>query len=410
MPQEMQETFLSNIADNLLADMFEGTGSSSSNVITATDEDPSTKDETKPEPAKIVKDRSFSNPTEEISTEELIGDILKEDPTKTVEEKEPAKETKPTKPSKRESGLGFNIEDFYADDLLLPLEDETDPEKNVEIKDIASFKELIKINKKAAVEQAKEEALKTYKENLPKPAQVLLEYAEKGGEEFGTLIKYLSQDQKQKELNLENAEDQKEIIRNYYASQEWTDDEINDEIEDLLDAGTEKLKDRAARLKPKLDVMNQKQIQAELEKAKELDVRREEARQFYVKNVTDSLSKGKLGSLPITKDEQADIFRALVEEKYNSFGGVTNRLGALLDKIQYVEPNYELLGKVVLMLSDPEAYDKKVLDRVKQEVTAETVKKLKSQQGLKKGGSSLEDKGTSSRLPKLNSGFQNPFV
>jgi hypothetical protein len=407
MSQDMQETFLSTLADDLAASLFDGAGSSS-NVITPTDTDPSKEEAGTPDPAKVaVKHKSFSNPVDDVSTDELIGDLLKDDDkvesTPAVEATAQQLPPKATKKDKKNTELGFDIGDLYKEGLISPYEDEA-PITNVD-----EFKALLKANREELVEETKEEALKLYKDSLPEQAKILLEYAEKGGEEFSRLIKYLNQDQTVKEINLESPEDQKEIIRQYYASQEWTPEEIRDEIEDLLDSGEEKLKERASRLKPKLDAMNQKQIEAQLKEADMLEQRRQEAREFYVSNVVDTLKKGKLGSLPITKDEQADIYKALIEERYNSLSGTTNRLGALLDEIQYIKPNYELLGKVMLMLSDPEGYDKKILDRVKQEVTADTVKKLKSQQGLKKTGAGLETRGSGNKLPRLNSNFKNPF-
>jgi hypothetical protein len=404
---DILDTHLSTIADNLVESLFEDTGSSS-NVIVPVSQDGA---EPVKEPKTALKEKAITNPVDdEIDTAELIGDLLKENPTNEPAATPDTKtEVKPTKKEKVKPALGFNVEDLYDEDLLSPFADPEDPEKYAPVDDINALKELIKANKKEAVETAREDALKDYKDSLPEAAKVLLEYAEKGGENFGALIKYLSQDQKQKEITLENLDGCKEVIREYYSSQDWSEEEIQDEIEDLLDSGEDRVKERATRLKPKLDAMNQKRIEAELKQAEELSERKEQARQFYVQNVVETLKKGKLGSLPITKDEQADIFKGLIEEKYNSLGGVTNRLGALLDKIQYIEPNYEVLGKVMLLLTDPEGYEKKIIDRVKQEVTADTVKKLKTVQGIRKTGSPAPQDSSNKPL-KLNSGFRNPFL
>ncbi len=85
----------------------------------------------------------------------------------------------------------------------------------------------------------------------------------------------------------------------------------------------------------------------------------------------------------------------------------TNSLGALLNKIQFQEPNFELLAEVQMLLTNREEYHKKIKDAVTAEVTSNQVRKIKSEQGLKASGSEIQQ-AKKSGLRRLGS-ISNPF-
>ena len=394
MSEQFDETFLSSLADDVVSDLF---SSNDSVIVPEVIEEP-TDDNLGNEPKPVdLKTSKINNPVEGLNTDDLLSDVLED-----VKAKKPTPVSTGNEPVMVSNSLGFDVNDLYTDGTLLPFDGED------QVNTVEDLKALIKANKDEEVKTAKEQALTSYKESLPEAARLLLKYAENGGDEFSSIVKYLGASERQKDLNPDNVDDQREIVRQYYLEQEWSEEDIQDELDDLEDTGPDKLKDRALKLKPKVDAYKQKKIDAEIAKAEELETKRAQARETYVKSLTDTLSAGKLGGLEISKVEQKDIYNALISERYNSINGPTNRLGALLDKIQYIEPNFELLSKVVMYLSDEQGFEKKIAEKLKQEVTVDTVKKLKTQQGLKR--TTTPQHGSHGRSgPNLTQAFKNPF-
>jgi hypothetical protein len=402
MSEQFDETFLTSLTDDVVSDLF----SSGNNVIIPAGDDPiepqgagGNPNDDEDDPVKLDLTKSkITNPSTTLVTDDLLEDVIKS----TSKPQKPTKST-PDDPGKGSTtDLGFDMQELYDEGLLLPFDEDS------EISNVEDLKALIKANKEESLKQARETALTEYKESLPEAAKLLLKYAENGGDEFSSIVKYLGANERQKELDLENEADQKEIIRQYYIEQDWSEDDIEDELNDLEDDGPEKLKDRATKFKPKVDAFKQKKIDAEIKKAEELESKRKVARETYVKSVTDTLSTGKLGGISLNKTEQKDVYDALITERYNSISGPTNRLGALLDKIQYIEPNFELLAKVTMYLSDEKGFEAKIAEKLKQDITVDTVKKLKTAQGLKRTASPSNHGGSRSN-PNLTQAFKNPF-
>lgn len=404
MNSKAQETVLSNLTDNLVDSFFDSGASSSNVLLPGSDEPPKTTDDT---PAKANLDKQIVNPTKDsFTTDELIGDLLANpaDIDVDLDVEPPADKKGPGRPKKVEEAE-FDFNSLISDDVLLPFENDE------AIKTVEDLKELIKANKAEERRKGQETALKSYKETLPESINMILDYAENGGQDFDNFLKALGQVRQVTDLSVDKPADQKEIIRQYYSLHDWSPEDIEDQIETLIDLGEEKLKSAASKLKPKLDQHQQEMVQSQLDEAKRLKERQEQAQRAYVNNLTTTLKKGTIGDMKLTKEEQKDLYSALVEERYQGVdGSTTNRLGALLDKIQFLEPNYELLAETMMLLTDPKAYKAKIREEVKKEVTADTVKKIKSEQGLAKTGSNVEPPSTSSRLKRLDTNFKNPFA
>lgn len=392
MAEQVQETVLTSITDNLADSFFEG-AASSNNVITPEPTKESTPAEPTPTPAPN-KIGGIGQPFGSVTADDLIGDLLDKPVDEIVDQVIPQKPTKEEAAPVDNSDFSFLVDDG----VLAGFEDDTPVKSKKDLVD------LIKGNKEYWTTEAKEAALKELSDSLPEEVKFVLDYAKKGGDDFKSVFKILSQSEEIKAYDLEKAEDQRAIVRDYYATQGWTEDEIEEEIVNLSEK-PERLKNLSQKVKPKLDQLNN---EAKEEKAREqayIEQQQEKARQFYQKNIVDTLKKGQLGELKLNKEEQEDIYSALVKEKYQSIGGVTNRLGALLDKIQYVEPNYELLAKVTMYLSDPVAFEQKMKEQVTTGVTAEQVKRIKTEQEKQKIGSAHNPEKDQKRLPKLKTSF-----
>ena len=96
------------------------------------------------------------------------------------------------------------------------------------------------------------------------------------------------------------------------------------------------------------------------------------------------------------------LYNGLVQPSYPSVSGKnTNLLGHLLEKYQFVEPNYGLISEALWLLQDPEGYKSKIMDKGAQKSVEQTVRKLKTEQANAGGSSSLgiQEKEETTRKP-----------
>lgn len=401
MSESVQETFLASVADNI-ADTFFG---DSRNVISPSDVKTDVLDKTKevqevPKKQEPLKNEGIKNLNVSLSAEDLVGDLL-EKPAPEEPEYLKSTETVPAQPKEKPILPHQDYAFLVEKGVLAGFEDDSP----VKTKD--DLEKLIMGNKEMWQQEAKDQAVKDEFGTLPDQIKLLIDYAKNGGQDFQTVFGLLAQNQQVRNYDPEKAEDQRAIIRDYYSTQGWTEDEIEEEIISLVEG--EKLKSQSNKLKPKLDKMNQTFLDEQTEQQKVIAEQKKKADQFFVNTVVETLEKGKVGEIKLSKEDQQDIYRALVSETYQSFGRKTNRLGALLDKIQYVEPDYDLLAEVTMLLSDKAAYHKKIRDAVNTEVSAQTVKKIKIDQNKQKINSNYNAEKDTEKLPKLRSGFINPF-
>jgi hypothetical protein len=101
------------------------------------------------------------------------------------------------------------------------------------------------------------------------------------------------------------------------------------------------------------------------------------------------LKEGSVNEIKLDKKTQALLYNGLVQPNYPSVSGKnTNLLGHLLEKYQFVEPNYPLIAEALWLLADPKGYKAKIMDKGAQASVEKTVRKLKTEQS-NSGGSSL---------------------
>ena len=132
-------------------------------------------------------------------------------------------------------------------------------------------------------------------------------------------------------------------------------------------------------------VVAQKLQEQELKKKQQ-----ENASQAYMKNVYETLKGGAIGDIKVDKKTQAMLYNGLVQPTYPSVSGRnTNLLGHLLEKYQFVEPNYGLISEALWLLQDPSGYKAKIMDKGAQKTIEKTVRKLKTEQSNSGGSTSL---------------------
>ena len=335
-------------------------------------------EETKAEEKEEVK-------VEEVKAEETnkedAADILDTLDNET-EEEEVVKTKKGRKPI---SGISDVFSKLIKDDKIVPFDDDKDLDEYT----AKDWEELIQANLEEKANQVRRETPKQFFDSLPQELQIAARYVADGGQDLKGLFSTLSQVEESKSLNIKEERDQEKIITEYLGATGYgTSEEIQEEIEIWKDLG--KLEKQASKFKPKLDKMQEKVVARKLQEQELKKKQQEQASQEYMKNVYNTLKDGKINELKVDKKTQAMLYNGLVSPSYPSVSGRnTNLLGHLLEKYQFVEPNYGLISEALWLLQDPDGYKAKIMDKGAQKSVEATVRKLKTEQANTGGSSSL---------------------
>jgi hypothetical protein len=388
----MNDTLIESIEKDQALQFFGGT--------------PSSEDVILPEPEKDKKKDNFFEDSDDFN----FSDFLPEDEKKKVEEEAKAKkeldqipaEEKPEEKSKETSKEPKEIFSFVS--KLIEKNKIEGFEDGAPITTLKEVEELIEANMQESHAKGKEQAKTEILESLPPEVQIMVDYASRGGQDIRGLLKALVSSEEVKELSLENAEDHEVIVEKYLESKQVfkTKQEIKEQIQEWKDLG--KLEAKAKQFKPELEELSRKETERKIEEHKQYEAMQEEARKQYKNNVFNALKDSDLNGVKLDKRTQDFLYKALTTEHKSAEGLSTNLLGQLLEKYQFIEPNYKLLLEATWLLADPDAYRKKIREEVAQQHDAETVRKLRTSQGLK-GGSSQPEEETPKRGGIKRTGF-----
>ena len=317
----------------------------------------------------------------ETETNEDAKDILD---SFSEDESEDESELKPKRGRKEINGISDVFAKLIKDDKIVAFDDD---------KDLAEYsakdwEELIEANLEEKANEVRRETPKQFFQSLPQELQIAAKYVADGGKDLKGLFSTLSEVETTKTLDVKKGSDQEKIITEYLSATGYgTMEDIQEEIEIWKDLG--KLESQANKFKPKLDKMQEKVISQKLQQQELRKKQQENASQAYMKNVYETLKDGKLGEIKVDRKTQAMLYNGLVQPNYPSVNGKnTNLLGHLLEKYQFVEPNYGLISEALWLLQDPEAYKAKIMSKGAQATIEKTVRKLKTEQSSA-GGASL---------------------
>lgn len=389
-------------------------GPDSSNVVTPESEDskpsifsaPSEKvelDFAEPkQEAEKVEEVAEDKEVEEEVKEEPVADVKKvaKDIFEDIDEMEVADEEpevkKETRGRKKINGISDVFGKLIKDDKIVPFDDD----KPLEEYSAKDWEELIEANLEERANQVRRETPKQFFDALPTELKVAARYVADGGTDLKGLFKTLSYVEETKELNVDNEKDQERIISDYLSATGYgTAEEIAEEIEIWKDLG--KLQQQASKFKPKLDKMQEKVVAQKLQEQEMKKKQQEQASKEYMSNVYHTLKDGKIGDLKLDKKTQAMLYNGLVQPAYPSVNGSnTNLLGHLLEKYQFVEPNYNLITEALWLLSDPNGYKSKIMEKGAQKSVESTVRKLKTEQSNSGGNSLGVEQKEQTKAPK----------
>ena len=353
-----------------------------------------------------VEEKEEVEETESVKAEESVTEVKEkaEDILDSFKEEETQEEeTKEKRGRKAISGMSDVFGKLIKDDKIVAFDDDKDLTEYT----AKDWEELIEANLEEKANEVRRETPKQFFASLPQELQIAAKYVADGGKDLKGLFSTLSEVETTKSLDIKKSSDQEKIITEYLSATGYGNiEEIQEEIEIWKDLG--KLETQASKFKPKLDKMQEKVVAQKLKEQEMKQKQQENASQAYMKNVYETLKEGKLGDIKVDRKTQAMLYNGLVQPNYPSVSGRnTNLLGHLLEKYQFVEPNYALISEALWLLQDPDSYKAKIMDKGAQKSVEKTVRKLKSEQ-TNAGGASLgvhqaeeEGKRTSSNKRKI---------
>jgi hypothetical protein len=305
----------------------------------------------------------------EAKTEDVkdILDTLDDETEEDLEKKE-------TRGRKSISGISDVFDKLVKSEKIVPFDDD----KSFNDYTAKDWEELIEANLEERANQVRRETPKQFFASLPEELQIAARYVADGGQDLKGLFNTLGSVEETKSLNIKSEADQETIIKEYLGATGYgTSEEIAEEIEIWKDLG--KLEKQASKFKPKLDKMQEKIVGKKLQEQDLKRKQQEHASKQYMSNVYETLKEGNLGDIKVDRKTQAMLYNGLVQPSYPSVSGKnTNLLGHLLEKYQFVEPNYTLISEALWLLSDPNGYKAKIMDKGAQKSVETTVRKLKT--------------------------------
>jgi len=349
-------------------------------------------------------DMNFTEPKKEEPKEEKVQEEQKEEEVEAKEEEKEVKkeetesvedvlnsldeeeedQPKEKRGRKKIEGIADVFDKLIKSEKIVPFDDDK-PLADYSAKD---WEELIDANLEEKANQVRNETPAKFFESLPDELKIAARYVFDGGKDLKGLFQTLAQVEETSTIDVKSERGQERVIQEYLSATGYgTAEEIAEEIEVWKDLG--KLEQQALKFQPKLQKMQEKVVAKKLQEQDMKKKQQEQASKDYMQNVYDTLKEGELNEIKIDKKTQAMLYNGLVQPNYPSVSGRnTNLLGHLLEKYQFVEPNYALISEALWLLQDPDGYKAKIMDKGAQKTIEKTVRKLKTEQ-VNSGGSSL---------------------
>ena len=319
------------------------------------------------------------------STEEVLKELTNEVNDLLDQEEE---SPKGGRPKVDKSGMVETFSKLIEEGVLIGFEDD----KSMEEYSLKDWKELLQANFEEKERAIKEQTPKEFFEALPEELQYAAQYVANGGTDLRGLFGALAQVEEVRGLDPTDEMDQEQIVRSYLRATGFgNDEEIDEEIVTWKDLG--KLEQQANKFKPKLDKMQESIVAQKIAEQEQMKAQQEQAAAAYMDNVYEALKPSELAGIKLDKKTQSMLYAGLVQPNYPSISGRnTNLLGHLLEKHQFVEPNYPLVAEALWLLADPDGYKSKIMEQGKNKVVENTVRQLKTEQSRKISSTVPEEK------------------
>ena len=315
--------------------------------------------------------------TEKVSIDDIIEDVNPDADFRKKEstEDEPEKSNVGRRKIDK-SGMSEVINKLIETGKIVPFDDD----KPLEEYSVKDYEELLEANFAEIENKVRQETPVEFFESLPQELQYAAKYVADGGQDLKGLFQVLAQAEEVRELDPSTERGQEQIVREYLRATNFGNaEEIEEEIDGWRDRGD--LESKANKFKPKLDKMQESIVAQKVARQEQMKAQQQAAAQAYMENVYNTVAAADVNGLKLDKRTQNLIYSGLVQPQYPSISGKsTNLLGHLLEKYQYVEPNYPLIAEALWLLADPEGYRSKVKEQGKAAQVEKTVRQLKTEQ------------------------------
>lgn len=267
-------------------------------------------------------------------------------------------------------------------------------------------------------EEGFQQALKDSQENLQKAVQnqifeqipnekgkALFDYFMNGGEDIDTFIESMKGTDVNN-LDLEQEDNQKQVIRDFYKQKGFSDKKIDKLIERSEDS--DELKEDAEEAAEELKTMKEKQQEEMKKEAQEKRAQQEkEAQQAQQELQKIVEQKEEIKGFPISKEQREQAIKDILEPSQDEEGNTTTSFNAKLDEALRDPESIVLLD--YLLSNDFDTSSLKTRERTKQTKSLkERLKKQKSGEGKSKlgnrGKTKSKSKKDSPNIDELNLG------
>lgn len=263
------------------------------------------------------------------------------------------------------------------------------------------LKELINENKKFEVEENKKKWEQDTVEGLSPQVQSIMEYAKAGGKDVTTLLEAWATVESISQLDPRDIDDAEELVRYDLEAKGLNEDDIEEQVDLLKSSG--KILQKAVNLKPKLE-------QQEIQRIAEMEaLQKQRAEQLqqnkvrYQTNMSQAIDKT-FSDKNISGVIKHSIFEPVYESAFRPGMRVTGFQRGL-EELQLDPSKNEHFAEVALLVSDRDKFFEVYGNKIKRDVTADTVKKLK----FSKNTNQTADDEVSLNQPKKLKGFRAPW-
>lgn len=370
------------------------------------DKDPLADDDDEDDAKKAAK------PISKAETEDLFADLTSED-TEDDEDDDNQPKSKAGRPKLEKSGLVDFFKKRIESKEMFAFDDYDESKQTLDeyLSGLGEkdYEDLWQANIDNLKNDVASNTPKEFFESLPEELQYAAKYVADGGQDLKGLFQALAQVEQVRELNPTDENDQEAIVKSYLQATGFGNaDEIEEELTTWRDLGV--LEKKARQFKPKLDQMQEEMVHAQLAEQEERNKRQQEAAETYTNSVFQALRPAEINGLKLDKKTQAALYTGLTQPSYPSISGrPTNQLGHLLEKYQFVEPDYPLIAEALWLLSNPEEYRQNLIKQGKNQAVEQTVRQLKTEQSRKLSSSFQEEetqKVSSRKIPKPQNIFK----
>jgi len=235
------------------------------------------------------------------------------------------------------------------------------------------LKQLIDENKKFEVEESKKAWEAETLNDLSPQVQSIMEYAKAGGKDVTPILQAWATVESISQLDPNNIDDAEELVRYDLEAKGLDQDDIEEQV-DLLKS-SRKIHQKAANLKPRLEEQEIARIAQMEQLQKQKTAQLQANKQRYQQSMSTAIDAA-FSDKSLSNTIKHSIFEPVYESAFRPGMRVTG-FQRSLEELQLDPNKNQQFAEVALLVSDRDKFFEVYGNKIKRDVTADTVKKLK---------------------------------